>query len=324
MLSARRFKSIKLAFSLYILICMLNSVAPDDTTTGGTQISTTTSTVEAETVTITIHSTSILTSEDNTSGTISSTGGSTISPSLKSTLQSSSEKESTKAVPVQFSDTSAATKVSVSSAQPDYTTPSTSTLASEAMTSTNSSEMFNTSDSMHSAVSDYTTQAEVTTEATTTEKTKDIPFTGSSQDSLVSKKFIGSSQDSRVSEKPNMWSHNDAQASTESPSPKSEPKRVLTALLTVGLLLAALIIAGYFLSRRQHWSPKAKRLEEPDQNCVENGSHGGKLVSVNSLEPQDQQDKSNLNGGAQENGNSQIIITSTKNEQSTKQADTEL
>ncbi|XP_004935032.2 hematopoietic progenitor cell antigen CD34 isoform X1 [Gallus gallus] len=67
-------------------------------------------------------------------------------------------------------------------------------------------------------------------------------------------------------------------------------RKTLTALVTSGLLLAALGTAGYFLMRRRSWSPAGQRLDE-DHYDLETGSQGSPA----------QQEKPSANG-AQENG----------------------
>ncbi|XP_043933072.1 hematopoietic progenitor cell antigen CD34 [Protopterus annectens] len=288
MLSAGSFKSIMLTFNFFLLICALNSVgsrAEDGITT--TPIS-----LSATMATATIAST------EETSSSSTSEPTSTLStedPSLLSSSSASQERDGTSttasAVTSQHTQitTDTTLKETVSSTQQDNTSPNT--------------KMFSSSDSISNTGSEISTTE--STEGTAGAKFKER--SGISPEDLDNNK------------------HESQDESSPAPTKKPEKsKTVLAALLTVGLLLAAMIIAGYFLSHKQKWSPKPKRLEETDQNCVENGSHGGKLVSVNTLEPEDQQDKSNLNGGAQENGNSEIRVTAMKNERSNKQADTEL
>nr|XP_056701199.1 hematopoietic progenitor cell antigen CD34 [Euleptes europaea] len=104
---------------------------------------------------------------------------------------------------------------------------------------------------------------------------------------------------------------------------KSYTRKTLIALVTAGLLLAFLGLAGYCLMKRRNWSPMGERLGE-DPYYTENGSHGNTVISVASHERSDLQDKPNLNGGARENGTGQ---PASKNGQSCKPqvvADTEL
>ncbi|XP_060087240.1 hematopoietic progenitor cell antigen CD34 [Heteronotia binoei] len=104
---------------------------------------------------------------------------------------------------------------------------------------------------------------------------------------------------------------------------KSYTRKTLIALVTTGLLLAFLGLAGYCLMKRRSWSPMGERLGE-DPYYTENGSRGNTVISVASQEQSDLQDKPNLNGGARENGTGQ---PAAKNGQSCKPhvvADTEL
>ncbi|XP_054837552.1 hematopoietic progenitor cell antigen CD34 isoform X2 [Eublepharis macularius] len=104
---------------------------------------------------------------------------------------------------------------------------------------------------------------------------------------------------------------------------KSYTRKTLIALVTSGLLLAFLGLAGYCLMKRRSWSPMGERLGE-DPYYTENGSHGNTVISVASHEQSDLQDKQNLNGGTRENGTGQ---PASKNGQSCKPhviADTEL
>ncbi|XP_061488047.1 hematopoietic progenitor cell antigen CD34 [Rhineura floridana] len=107
-------------------------------------------------------------------------------------------------------------------------------------------------------------------------------------------------------------------------SHKNYSRKTLIALVTSGLLLAFLGLAGYFLMKRRTWSPMGERLGE-DPYYTENSSHGNTVTSVASHEQSDLQDKPNFNGGARENGTGQH--PSSKNGHSTKPhvvADTEL
>ncbi|XP_042322030.1 hematopoietic progenitor cell antigen CD34 [Sceloporus undulatus] len=106
-------------------------------------------------------------------------------------------------------------------------------------------------------------------------------------------------------------------------SHKDYSRKTLIALVTSGLLLAFLGLAGYHLMKRRSWSPMGERLGE-DPYYTESGSHGNPAISVASHEQSDLQDKPNLNGGARENGTSQ---PTSKNGHSTRPhvvADTEL
>ncbi|XP_065260516.1 hematopoietic progenitor cell antigen CD34 [Emys orbicularis] len=101
------------------------------------------------------------------------------------------------------------------------------------------------------------------------------------------------------------------------------PRNTLIALVTSGLLLAFLSLAGYFLMKRRSWSPRGERLDE-DLYYTENGSQGNTGITVASQEHSEPQEKPNLNRGAQKNGTGQA---SSKNGHSARQhivADTEL
>ncbi|KAM9147239.1 hematopoietic progenitor cell antigen CD34 [Pangshura tecta] len=101
------------------------------------------------------------------------------------------------------------------------------------------------------------------------------------------------------------------------------PRNTLIALVTSGLLLAFLSLAGYFLMKRRSWSPRGERLDE-DLYYTENGSQGNTGITVASQEQSERQEKPNVNRGAQKNGTGQA---SSKNGHSAKQhivADTEL
>ncbi|KAJ7331741.1 hypothetical protein JRQ81_013921 [Phrynocephalus forsythii] len=104
---------------------------------------------------------------------------------------------------------------------------------------------------------------------------------------------------------------------------KNYSRKTLIALVTSGLLMAFLGLAGYHFMKRRSWSPRGERLGE-DPYYTENGGHGNPGASVASHEQSSLQDKPNLNGGARENGTGQ---TASKNGHSTKPhvvADTEL
>ncbi|XP_062999027.1 hematopoietic progenitor cell antigen CD34 [Elgaria multicarinata webbii] len=105
-------------------------------------------------------------------------------------------------------------------------------------------------------------------------------------------------------------------------SHKDYSRKTLIALVTSGLLLAFLGLAGYHLMKRRSWSPMGERLGE-DPYYTENDSHGDPVISAASHEHSDLQDKPNINGGARENGTGQA---NSKNGQSARPhvADTEL
>ncbi|XP_073522965.1 hematopoietic progenitor cell antigen CD34 [Phyllobates terribilis] len=101
---------------------------------------------------------------------------------------------------------------------------------------------------------------------------------------------------------------------------QTRSQKTMIALVTCGVLLAAFILAGYFLSNRESWSPGRQRLGE-DPYCTETDSQGNTLVSVSS-HPQDK-----LNSGTQENGTGQSVSPAATNGHSTKKqnvSDTEL
>ncbi|XP_009271023.1 PREDICTED: hematopoietic progenitor cell antigen CD34 isoform X2 [Aptenodytes forsteri] len=100
-------------------------------------------------------------------------------------------------------------------------------------------------------------------------------------------------------------------------------QKTLIALVTSGLMLAFLGLAGYFLMKRRSWSPAGERLAE-DPYYTENGSQGNTMLMIPSQEQPELQEKPNLNGGTQENGTGQA---SSKNGHSARQhspADTEM
>ncbi|XP_009460682.1 PREDICTED: hematopoietic progenitor cell antigen CD34 [Nipponia nippon] len=100
-------------------------------------------------------------------------------------------------------------------------------------------------------------------------------------------------------------------------------QKTLIALVTSGLLLAFLGLAGYFLMKRRSWSPAGERLAE-DPYYTENGSQGNTMLMMSPQEQAELQEKPNLNGGTQENGTGQA---SSKNGHSARQhspADTEM
>ncbi|XP_032936224.1 hematopoietic progenitor cell antigen CD34 [Catharus ustulatus] len=109
-------------------------------------------------------------------------------------------------------------------------------------------------------------------------------------------------------------------------SQQDPARRTLIALVTSGLLLALLGLAGYFLMKRRSWSPAGERLAE-DPYYTEHGSQGNTLLMTPSQEPAELQEKPNvpsLNGATQENGTGQA---SSKNGHSGRQhspADTEM
>ncbi|XP_069732271.1 hematopoietic progenitor cell antigen CD34 isoform X2 [Phaenicophaeus curvirostris] len=100
-------------------------------------------------------------------------------------------------------------------------------------------------------------------------------------------------------------------------------QKTLIALVTSGLVLAFLGLAGYFLMKRRSWSPAGERLAE-DPYYVDNGSQGNTMLMMPHQEQAELQEKPNLNGGTQENGTGQA---SSQNGHSARQhspADTEM
>ncbi|XP_068015703.1 hematopoietic progenitor cell antigen CD34 isoform X2 [Melanerpes formicivorus] len=90
-------------------------------------------------------------------------------------------------------------------------------------------------------------------------------------------------------------------------------QKTLIALVTSGLLLAFLGLAGYLLMKRRSWSPAGERLAE---DPYENGSQGNTMLMMPPQEQAELQEKPNLNGGTQENGTGQA---SSKNGHSGRQ-----
>ncbi|XP_075709796.1 hematopoietic progenitor cell antigen CD34 [Rhinoderma darwinii] len=101
---------------------------------------------------------------------------------------------------------------------------------------------------------------------------------------------------------------------------QTRSQKTMIALVTCGVLLAAFILAGYFLSNRESWSPGRQRLGE-DPYCTETDSQGNTLVSVSAHA----QDKPT--SGSRENGTGQTVSPAATNGHSTKKqtvSDTEL
>ncbi|XP_072504056.1 hematopoietic progenitor cell antigen CD34 isoform X3 [Notamacropus eugenii] len=104
-------------------------------------------------------------------------------------------------------------------------------------------------------------------------------------------------------------------------SHQSYSRKTLIALVTSGLLLAALGTAGYFLMNRRSWSPAGERLgEEP--YYTENG--GGQGYGAGPGASPDSQEKASQNRGAQENGTSQATSSNGHSSRQHVVADTEL
>ncbi|XP_053313624.1 hematopoietic progenitor cell antigen CD34 [Spea bombifrons] len=101
---------------------------------------------------------------------------------------------------------------------------------------------------------------------------------------------------------------------------QTRSQKTMIALITCGILLAILILAGYYMSNTKRWSPGRQRLGE-DPYYTETDSQGNTLVSV-SAQAQDKP-----NSGTKENGTGQAITPSATNGHSTKKppvSDTEL
>ncbi|XP_068930852.1 hematopoietic progenitor cell antigen CD34 isoform X2 [Petaurus breviceps papuanus] len=104
-------------------------------------------------------------------------------------------------------------------------------------------------------------------------------------------------------------------------SHQSYSRKTLIALVTSGLLLAALGTAGYFLMNRRSWSPAGERLGE-DPYYTENG--GGQGYGADPGASPDSQEKASQNRGAQENGTSQATSSNGHSSRQHVVADTEL
>ncbi|KAL2295342.1 hypothetical protein Nmel_017754, partial [Mimus melanotis] len=103
-------------------------------------------------------------------------------------------------------------------------------------------------------------------------------------------------------------------------------QKTLIALVTSGLLLAFLGLAGYFLMKRRSWSPAGQRLAE-DPYYTEHGSQGNTLLMTPSQEPAELQEKPNLpslNGATQENGTGQATSKNGHSGRQHSPADTEM
>ncbi|XP_075466780.1 hematopoietic progenitor cell antigen CD34-like isoform X1 [Ascaphus truei] len=106
--------------------------------------------------------------------------------------------------------------------------------------------------------------------------------------------------------------------------PQTQSKKTMIALVTSGILLAILILAGYFLSNRQSWSPGRQRLGE-DPYYTETDSRGNTLVSASAHGQAEPRDKANR--GTRENGAGQAVTPTATNGHSSRQqavSDTEL
>uniref|UniRef100_A0A8C3MZ68 Uncharacterized protein n=1 Tax=Geospiza parvula TaxID=87175 RepID=A0A8C3MZ68_GEOPR len=113
----------------------------------------------------------------------------------------------------------------------------------------------------------------------------------------------------------------------ESPRGRRDaPQRTLIALVTSGLLLALLGLAGCLLMRRRSWSPAGQRLAE-DPYDAENGSQGNTMLMSPSQEPAELQEKPNLpkvNGGTQEKGTGPASSQNGHSGRQHRPADTEM
>ncbi|XP_010133911.1 PREDICTED: hematopoietic progenitor cell antigen CD34 [Buceros rhinoceros silvestris] len=92
-------------------------------------------------------------------------------------------------------------------------------------------------------------------------------------------------------------------------------QKTLITLVTCGLLLAFLGLAGYYLMKRRSWSPAGSQAAE-DPYYTESGSQGNTMLMMPPQEQPELQEKPNLNGGTQENGTGQV---SSKNGHSARQ-----
>ncbi|XP_054504973.2 hematopoietic progenitor cell antigen CD34 [Agelaius phoeniceus] len=107
---------------------------------------------------------------------------------------------------------------------------------------------------------------------------------------------------------------------------RDSPQRTLIALVTSGLLLALLGLAGCLLMRRRSWSPAGQRLAE-DPYDTENGSQGNTMLMSPSQEPAELQEKPNLpkvNGGTQEKGPGHASSQNGHSGRQHRPADTEM
>uniref|UniRef100_A0A8C8BCU4 CD34 molecule n=1 Tax=Otus sunia TaxID=257818 RepID=A0A8C8BCU4_9STRI len=100
-------------------------------------------------------------------------------------------------------------------------------------------------------------------------------------------------------------------------------QKTLIALVTSGLMLAFLGLAGYFLMKRRSWSPAGERLAE-DPYYTENGSQRNTMLMMPPQEQPELQEKPNLNGGTQENGTGQASSKTSHSARQHSPADTEM
>uniref|UniRef100_A0A8C5JRD1 CD34 molecule n=1 Tax=Junco hyemalis TaxID=40217 RepID=A0A8C5JRD1_JUNHY len=107
---------------------------------------------------------------------------------------------------------------------------------------------------------------------------------------------------------------------------RDSSRRTLIALVTSGLLLALLGLAGCLLMRRRSWSPAGQRLAE-DPYDTENGSQGNTLLMSPSQEPAELQEKPNppnVNGGSPEKGTGPAASQNGHSGRQHRPADTEM
>ncbi|XP_008934015.1 PREDICTED: hematopoietic progenitor cell antigen CD34, partial [Merops nubicus] len=100
-------------------------------------------------------------------------------------------------------------------------------------------------------------------------------------------------------------------------------QKTLIALVTSGLLLAFLGLAGYYLLKRRSWSPAGERLAE-DPYYTESGSQGNTMLMMPPQEQAELQEKPNLNGGTQENGTGQAASKNGPSGRQHSPGDTEM
>ncbi|KAJ8378368.1 hypothetical protein AAFF_G00243260 [Aldrovandia affinis] len=101
------------------------------------------------------------------------------------------------------------------------------------------------------------------------------------------------------------------------------PPTVLVSLLLTGLLLAALLIGGYYLRNHRGQQTKGIRLAE-ESFQVDEENQGNTLVSVAPLHPQEPQEKPSANGESPEGVKTEAPPTNGHSTTKTPVADTEL
>ncbi|OCT91604.1 hypothetical protein XELAEV_18014663mg [Xenopus laevis] len=92
---------------------------------------------------------------------------------------------------------------------------------------------------------------------------------------------------------------------------QTKTKKTLIALVTVGVLMAFIIVTGYYLSNRESWTPGRQRLGE-DPYYTETDSQGNTLVSVSA------HNQEKANNETRENGTGQASTPTTTNGHSAK------